>query len=285
MSNFRDIHMLQLEPLVVKALEEDWGYGDWTTDICVANDRQVKAQLIAKEPLVVACLEIVKAVFQRVDDSLRVNLLVNNGDHLNDGTVIAELTGNARSILKGERVALNFLARLCGIATLTAAFVREIGNSKAQLLDTRKTTPGLRILEKTATATGGARNHRLGLCDGVIVKENHIGVAGGIKRAVSLLLESLPPTLKVEVEVENLAQIHEVIDAGADLVMLDNFSCEETQQAVQMVQGKLLVEASGNITLDNVRQVAATGVDFISSGAIIHAAKWSDLSLRILIDD
>lgn len=282
-----NIHRIQLEPIVTKALEEDWGYGDWTTDICVPKETLVTAQIIAKEKLMVACVEIITAVFTEVDRDLKIKILANNGHMVEARQVIAEISGSARSILKGERVVLNFLARLCGIATLTAQFCQEIAKAKAkaQLLDTRKTTPGLRILEKTAAAIGGARNHRLGLCDGVIVKENHIRAAGGIKKALALLLESLPPTLKIEVEVEHLDQIQEAMDAGADLIMLDNMSCAEIAMAVHMVRSKVLLEASGNITLNEVEKIATTGVDYISSGAIIHAATWADVSLLIVAGD
>lgn len=281
----RDIHRIQLEPVVTKALEEDWGYGDWTTDICVPKGTLVTARIIAKEELMVACVEIITAVFSKIDRDLKIRIFANNGDMLEVGQVVAEVSGSARSILKGERVVLNFLSRLCGIATLTARFCQKIAGAKAQLLDTRKTTPGLRILEKAAAAIGGARNHRLGLCDGVIVKENHIRAAGSIKKALALLLESLPPTLKIEVEVEHLDQIQEAMDAGADLIMLDNMTCAEITMALRMVRGKVLLEASGNITLDGVEKIAATGVDYISSGAIIHAATWADMSLLIVTSD
>jgi nicotinate-nucleotide pyrophosphorylase (carboxylating) len=168
---------------------------------------------------------------------------------------------------------------MCGIATTTRAFVDQLSGTKCQLLDTRKTTPGLRLIEKAATVTGGARNHRVGLCDGVIVKENHIRAAGGIKPAVSRLLESLPPTLKIEVEVTNLNEVQEAIDAGADIIMLDNMSIAEMAMAVRTIKGRAKTEASGGVKLDTVRQIAETGVDFISTGSTIHSARWSDLSM------
>jgi nicotinate-nucleotide pyrophosphorylase (carboxylating) len=190
-----------------------------------------------------------------------------------------EITGHAQSILKAERVALNFLGRLCGIATLTDRFVEKLKGTTAQLLDTRKSTPGLRALEKAAVANGGARNHRMGLSDGVMLKENHIRAAGGITKAMSALLESLPPTLKVEVETTNLDEVQEALDAGADIIMLDNMSLAEMEMAVRTIRGRALVEASGNVTLDRLREIASTGVDFISTGAIMHSARWVDLSL------
>jgi nicotinate-nucleotide pyrophosphorylase (carboxylating) len=273
------IHEIQLLPLITRALEEDWGFGDWTTDLCVPETVATHARLIAKEPTVVAGIEVARAVFHKVDPSLRVTLAVDNGAAVEKGALLLEVDGNARSILKSERVALNFLGRMCGIATLTRAFTAKLEGTKTQLLDTRKTTPGLRLLEKSATVLGGARNHRLCLTDGVIVKENHIRAAGSITKAVARLTESLPPTLKIEVETTTLAEVQEALDAGADLIMLDNMSIAEMALAVRTVRGRARLEASGNVRLDNVREIAETGVDFISTGAIIHSARWSDLSL------
>ena len=273
------IHAIQLTPVITRALEEDWGSGDWTTDICVPAQTQASAKIIAKESTLVAGVEVARATFLLVDPTLKVELKVDNGAALNSGDVILEVSGSARSILKGERVALNFLGRMCGIATLTRTFVNELSGTKAQLLDTRKTTPGLRLLEKSATVVGGARNHRMCLTDGVIVKENHIRAAGGISKAVARLLESLPPTLKIEVETSNLDEVQEALDAGADLIMLDNMSLAQMALAVRTVRGRALLEASGNVRQDTVRKIAETGVDFISTGAIIHSARWSDLSL------
>ncbi len=273
------IHAIQLTPMITRALEEDWGFGDWTTDICVAADTQARARIIAKEPTVAAGVEVAEAVFKLVDPTLTVDVKAKSGDQLTRGELMIEISGSARSILKGERVALNFMGRMCGIATLTREFVKQLAGTKTQLLDTRKTTPGMRLLEKSATVIGGARNHRMCLTDGVIVKENHIRAAGGISQAVSRLLESLPPTLKIEVETTNLNEVQEALDAGADLIMLDNMSVAEMAMAVRTVRGRARLEASGNVRLDTVREIALTGVDFISTGAIIHSARWSDLSL------
>lgn len=273
------IHEIQLTPIVTRALEEDWGFGDWTTDLTVPEDKQASARIIAKEPTVVAGVEVARAVFMRVDPTLVVELKVKNGQAVAKGEVLLTIKGAARSILKGERVALNFFARMCGIATLTSEFVKRLEGTKAQLLDTRKTTPGLRLLEKSATVVGGARNHRLCLTDGVIVKENHIRAAGGITNAVSRLLESLPPTLKIEVETTTLAEVQEALDAGADMIMLDNMSIAEMALAVRTVRGRVRLEASGNVRLENCREIAETGVDFISTSSIIHSSRWSDLSL------
>ena len=273
------IHEIQLTPMITRALEEDWGFGDWTTDLTVPEGTQAKAKIIAKEPTLVAGSEVARAVFHRVDPKLHVVVHAKNGAAVEKGATLLEISGDARSILKGERVALNFFARMCGIATLTREFVKLLEGTKAQLLDTRKTTPGLRLLEKSATVVGGARNHRLCLTDGVIVKENHIRAAGGISKAVERLLESLPPTLKIEVETSNLSEVQEALDAGADLIMLDNMSVSEMALAVRTVRGRALLEASGNVRLDTVRAIAETGVDFISTSAVIHSSRWSDLSL------
>jgi nicotinate-nucleotide pyrophosphorylase (carboxylating) len=277
-----EIHPLQLGPIIDRALEEDWGHGDWTTDIAVPKTSCAKAHLICKERTVVAGLEIARAVFLRVDPSLVLTNKCASGSNIPAGTSMLEITGKSRSILKAERVALNFLSRMCGIAYKTRQFAERLEGKKTQLLDTRKTTPGLRLLEKSATVIGGARNHRLCLTDGVLIKENHIRAAGSITKAVGRLLESLPPTLKIEVETTNLDEVHEAIDAGADLILLDNMSIPEMTLAVRTVRGRALLEASGEVTLDNLEAIAATGVDFVSSGAIIHGAKWANLSLLFI---
>lgn len=274
------LHELQITPLITRALEEDWGLGDWTTDLTVPEGTTAAAEIIAKEDtLVVAGIEVAEAVFRRVDPRLKITAHHGNGAEVHRGEVLLTITGDARNILKAERVALNFFQRMCGIATLTRRFVHELAGTKTQLLDTRKTTPGLRLLEKSATMIGGARNHRLCLTDGVLVKENHIRAAGSITKALARLTESLPPTLKIEVETTNLAEVQEALDAGADLIMLDNMSIAEMTLAVRTVRGRVKLEASGNVRLETVREIAGTGVDFISTGAIIHSARWSDLSL------
>ena len=275
----QDLHLIQIEPIVTRAIEEDWGSGDWTTDICVPADKTVRAKIIAKEDCVVCGMDVARAVFHKIDPTIQVDIKVSNGDAVKDRSTLLEISGNARAILKAERVALNLMGRMCGIATLTREFAGKLEGTKTQLLDTRKTTPGLRLLEKSATVVGGARNHRFGLCDGVIVKENHIRAAGGICEAVSRLLESLPPTLKIEVETTNLEEVEEAIQAGADIIMLDNMSPELMKEAVSLVNGRALLEASGNVRLHNLEDVAQTGVNFVSTSAIIHSARWSDLSL------
>lgn len=274
-----ELHSIQLDPVIARALEEDWGYGDWTTDLCIAADHVSSAQLIAKEALLVSGVEVACSVFRMVDPDIQIETKAQNGQQLAARDIILEVKGPSRAILKAERVAINLMARMCGIATMTRRFVEKLEGSKTQLLDTRKTTPGLRMLEKAATVTGGARNHRFGLCDGVIVKENHIRAAGGITAAVGRLQESLPPTLKVEVETSNLEEVQEALAAGADIIMLDNMSIDQMSEAVKLIAGRVLVEASGNVREDTVAAIAKAGVDFISTGAIIHSARWSDLSL------
>ncbi len=274
-----ELHEIQLEPIISRALEEDWGYGDWTTDICIEKDTNSSAKIIAKESCIACGMDVAKAVFKKVDPTLDVVVKVSNGTKVADRAVLLEINGRARSILKGERVALNLMGRMCGIATTTRQFVDELKGTRTQLLDTRKTTPGLRILEKSATVVGGARNHRFGLCDGVIVKENHIRAAGGISQAISKLLESLPPTLKIEVETTNLDEVREALESGADIIMLDNMTIDVMKEAVALVNGRALLEASGNVRMHNIRQISQTGVDFISTSSVIHSAHWSDLSL------
>lgn len=272
-------HAIQIDPIITKALEEDWGYGDWTTDLCVPSDKISQARLIAKEDLMVAGIDLARAVFLKVDPDLKVTLHVENGKMVKNRDLLMEVHGRARSILKAERVALNLFMKMCGIATLSRRYVDALDGTKTQLLDTRKTTPGLRILEKAATMIGGARNHRFGLCDGVMIKENHIRAAGGISKACAMVMESLPPTLKIEVECTTIAEMEEAIRAGADIVMLDNMPVDEMKKAVQIAAGRVLLEASGNVRLDNVREVASSGVDFISTSAVITSARWADISL------
>lgn len=275
----QELHILQIDPIIRRALEEDWGSGDWTTDLCVPFGTQSKAIIIARGETVVSGIEVAKAVFLCVDPSLQVEILVENGSKTVKNQELLRVSGRARSILKAERVALNFLGHMSGIAWETRKYVEKLKPYRCKLLDTRKTTPGLRILEKAATATGGARNHRLCLTDGVLVKENHIRAAGGIKEAVNRLLEGLPPTIKIEVETTNLSEVNEALEAGADLIMLDNMPHAEMAMAVRTVRGRVLLEASGNVTLDNIASIAETGVDFVSSSAVFHGGKRADLSL------
>lgn len=273
------LHTIQIDPIIERALEEDWGYGDWTTDLTVEKGREASAKIICKEDCIAAGVDIAARVFRKVDPTLSVEIKVENGQALKDRTEMLRIKGDARSILKAERVALNLMGRMCGIASISREFVKALEGTKTQLLDTRKTTPGLRILEKSATVLGGARNHRFGLCDGALVKENHIRAAGGITNAVNRLREGLPPMLKIEVETTTIQEVKEALAAGADIIMFDNMSVDTMREAMKIVDGRAIVEASGNVRLNNVRAIAETGVNFISTSSVITAARWSDLSL------
>lgn len=279
------LHHLHLEPLVKRAIEEDWGGGDWTTDICVPEEKRASAAIVSKQDqLVVAGLDVAKKVFEIVDPSLGVELKAREGEVVGKKAILLEVCGNARSILKAERVVLNFMMRMSAIATTTRSYVQELEGSQTQLLDTRKTTPCLRLIEKAATVIGGARNHRMSLTDGVMVKENHIRASGSITNAVNKLKESLPPTLKVEVETSNLEEVREALAAGADLIMLDNMDNAMMTEAVALIDGKALVEASGNVTLERLKGIAQTGVDFVSTSAILHSTKGVDISLLFTLE-
>ncbi len=273
------IHRIQIEKIIHEALREDWGQGDWTTDLCVASDKQSKAKIICKEEITVAGTEVARLVFLAVDSTLKVDIKATDGQIAEKSTVLLEISGLARSILKAERVALNFFAKMCGIASLTRKFVHQLEGTEARLLDTRKTTPGLRVLEKYSARVGGALNHRQTLSDGIIVKENHLRAAGGISLAVEKLRQGIPPGMKIEVEVTNFKELNEALICGVDIIMLDNMSIEDMKKAVAIVDKKAFTEASGNVSIDNCRKIAETGVNFISTGAVFHSSKWSDLSL------
>ena len=273
------MHDIYLEPLVTSALKEDWGGCDWSSKSALLPGQRATARIIAKEQTVLAGADVAAFVFRRVDPSLTVKMTKSDGTELAKGDLIMTIEGSAQSILMGERVALNFLGRLCGIAASAQKFVGELAGTKAQLLDTRKTTPGLRHLEKMAARLVGARNHRFGLFDGVMLKENHIRAAGGITAAMNRVKTQVPPTLRIEVETTQLAEVSEALVAGADIIMLDNMPLAMMRDAVKLAHGRALLEASGNIRLDTIREVALTGVDFVSTSAFITAARWADLSL------
>lgn len=273
---------LRLDELIDRALLEDIGSGDRTTFTTVPEHLTASGEIFTKEPGVIAGLPVVARVFSRLDPEARTIFRVKEGSAVTAGTVLAVIEGRARSILSAERVALNFIRHLSGIATRTARMVELVKDFRAVVVDTRKTTPGLRVLEKYAVRIGGGKNHRFGLFDGVLIKDNHIRVAGGIKNAVQLVRENIPHTFKIEVEAKNLAEVQEALDAGADIIMLDNIPLEIMKEAVELIAGRAVVEASGGITEENVRAVAATGVDLISSGALTHSVKALDISLDIV---
>jgi nicotinate-nucleotide pyrophosphorylase (carboxylating) len=275
----------QIEEVVERALAEDLGWGDATTEAIIPPELQGRASIVAKAKGVLAGVEVARMVFYQVDSSLQFELLVSEGSQVQPGDVIAKVEGKVASILKAERVALNFLQRLSGIASETRRYVEAIEGLKARIMDTRKTTPGLRFLEKYAVRVGGGYNHRLHLGNGVLLKDNHLAALRGqgmsLKEVVARAKQKAPPNLKVEVEVETAEEAHQAADAGADIVMLDNMDLKEMRRAVELVRGRALLEASGGITLDNVRQVAETGVDFISVGALTHSPKALDISLEL----
>ena len=272
--------------LIDRALEEDLSLGDVTTDALVPPALRGKAVIVAKAGGVLAGVEAALAVFTRLDGSLKTTALQRDGDPTAPGSVIAEIEGPVASILRAERTALNLLQRLSGIATDTSRYVRAVAGHKAKIVDTRKTTPGLRSLEKAAVRAGGGSNHRRNLGDGILIKDNHIDVLRrsgiSLKQAVEMARANAPHTLRVEVEVENLDDVREALDGGADIIMLDNMDLEMMTQAVSIIGDRALIEASGGISLATVRDVAATGVDLISVGALTHSPRALDLSLEFV---
>lgn len=275
--------MLALDTIIQNALHEDIHTGDLTTSAVVTGPRPASAQLLAKEAMVVAGLEAAARVFTLLDTSVCFEALCNDGDRVAAGDRIAIIKGDASVLLQGERVALNLLQRMSGIATLTASYVKQVGGTKARIVDTRKTTPGLRVLEKYAVRVGGGVNHRTGLYDGILIKENHIVAAGGITEAVRRARAFIPHTLKIEVETETVVQVEEALGAGADIIMLDNMDLESMRRCVGLIAGRALVEASGGVNLESVRAIAETGVDIISVGALTHSPRAMDISM--LMDD
>ena len=278
----------QIQNLIDAALAEDVGNGDPTTDILVPPDLAGRAALVAKRDGVLAGVDVAAAVFTRFDPSLSARALMADGDVVSAGDRLAEIAGGVSSILKAERTAVNFLQRMCGVASETRRYVNAARGFRAQIVDTRKTTPGLRALEKYAVSVGGARNHRRNLSDGILIKDNHIQAlamrGGGVGDAVKIAAARAPHTLKVEIEVDTIPQLREALEAGADLILLDNMSADEMREAVEIVDGRAVLEASGGVTLDAVAEIARTGVDIISVGALTHSAPSLDISLDLAID-
>ena len=267
--------------LIRHALEEDLGHGDITTNLLVPEESESKALFIAKGNFVLAGFPFAREVFALLDSSTFLETFFEEGAKVVKGDVLGEVSGKTRILFAGERVSLNILQRLSGIATLTGQFVDAVRGTKAKILDTRKTTPCQRFMEKYAVKTGGGRNHRFGLYDGILIKDNHIEEVGSVRAAVTLA-KAAYHLARIEVEVENLKELQEAIDAGADIVMLDNMPVGEMRKAVGVAAGKVALEASGNITLDNVKEVAETGVDLISVGALTHSASAADISMKIV---
>jgi len=277
---------LALQELVTRLLAEDVGYGDITTLALVPPQAPGHGRFLAKEALVLAGLDVAFTVFRTMDSTIRLDCALQDGVLLSPGSIIAAIHGPARALLTAERVALNLLQRLSGVATATRRYVEAVRHTKARIIDTRKTTPGLRLLEKYAVQVGGGHNHRFGLGDGVLIKDNHIAIAGGIPTAVSLARQAVTHLQKIEVEVEDFRQLREALAAGADAILLDNMTPEQTREAVRLVRETpggehILLESSGGITLATVHLYAEAGVDLISVGALTHSAPAVDISLEM----
>lgn len=274
--------MFKNEKLIRLALEEDIGPGDITTDALIDKDRVAGGVIFAKESLVLTGLEVAQEVFITLDPAMSFDTTFQDGDQVESGDEILTVRGKLRALLTGERTALNFLQRLSGIATLTRQYVSQVAGSSVRLTDTRKTLPGWRRLEKYAVKIGGAHNHRFGLYDGILIKDNHIVACGRISEAVARVRSNQPHLLRIEVEVSDLNQVKEALENGVDVIMLDNMGTDEIREAVRLVDGKALVEISGGITLETLAEVANTGVDIISIGALTHSARAVDISMRVV---
>ncbi|MGD9334065.1 MAG: carboxylating nicotinate-nucleotide diphosphorylase [Desulfobacterales bacterium] len=277
--------MNSTQHLITIALKEDIGSGDITTDNLVDPNLEGKGVIIAKEPLVIAGLDVAGQVFKHLNDNVIFVPAYVDGDLVKEGEIIATVKGKLRALLSGERTALNFLQRLSGIATCVRSYVDELKNKRVRLVDTRKTTPGWRVLEKYAVTMGGAYNHRMGLYDGVLIKDNHIAAFGDIKKAVDRIRTRVSHLIKIEVEVSTLEQVKDALRAGADVIMLDNMSIGQIKKAVAFIDEKALVEVSGNITRSGLKFLADAGVDIISVGALTHSAGCVDMSMRIEMAD
>ncbi|MGB9735470.1 MAG: carboxylating nicotinate-nucleotide diphosphorylase [bacterium] len=272
--------MRTLDQIIEHALDEDIGFEDITTDTIIDRSLSGVGEIKVKESAIVAGLDIAGKVFEKIDPEIEFESLVKEGDSVEKNTILANVKGRISSILKGERTALNFLMRLSGIATITNQYVKELDGTNVVLLDTRKTTPGLRLVEKYAVKMGGGTNHRFGLFDGILIKDNHIKATGSIREAIRTI-KSARPYHKVEIEVKNIEELKLAIEAGADIVLLDNMELKLLEEAIKLAKNRVLVEVSGNITLNNLKAVANLKPDFISSGAITHSARAIDISLKI----
>ncbi|MGQ1908147.1 carboxylating nicotinate-nucleotide diphosphorylase [Marinifilum sp. RC60d5] len=277
------LNIQELEYIIEHAFREDIQDGDITTNNLVPETTTAKARMTAKADGVIAGLPIAKLVFKKLDPNIEWTPNFKDGDFIKKGDVIVEISGTFRALLSGERLALNLMQRMSGIATETAKYVAEVKNTKVKILDTRKTVPGLRSLDKYAVKAGGGTNHRIGLYDMVMIKDNHIKIAGNITTAVEQIRKSIPKNIKVEVETTNLNEVREAVAAGADIIMLDNMSNEIMAQAVKIINNTALSEASGNMSLPRLKGVAETGVDFISIGALTHSVVALDISQNIIL--
>lgn len=275
---------IMLDKLIMNALSEDVGTGDITTESTIPETARAHGLYKAKESGVLCGIGVAARVFELIDRDIEFTPLKRDGDRIEKGEIIAEVRGKATNVLTGERVGLNLMQRMSGIATRTAEAVAQVEGTGAKICDTRKTTPGLRVVEKYAVKVGGGTNHRFNLADGILIKDNHIVAAGSITNAVKAARANAPHTLKIEVEVETFDELNEALDAGADIIMLDNMSCEDMKKAVGIVNGRAITEASGNMGDRNLREVADCGVDLISIGALTHSVRSLDISLKFRIE-
>lgn len=273
---------VQADHLIMEALKEDISSEDVSTNAVMKEYVKGEVELICKEDGIIAGLDVYARVFELLDEKTETTLYCKDGEAVKKGQLLGKVTGDIRVLLSGERVALNYLQRMSGIATYTHSVAELLKGSKTKLLDTRKTTPNMRIFEKYAVRAGGGFNHRYNLSDGVLLKDNHIGAAGGVKEAILAAKEYVPFVRKIEIEVENLEMVKEAADAGADIIMLDNMSPEEMKEAIRIINGRAETECSGNVTRENIRQVTEVGVDYISSGALTHSAPILDISMKNL---
>lgn len=273
--------MHSVKHLIEIALKEDIGSGDITTQSLIDPQLEGSGVIIAKEPLVIAGLDLATQIFQQLDSQAILKTDYHDGDTISPGTIVSKVKGKLCALLTGERTALNFLQHLSGIATHVRSHVGELDNTNVRLVDTRKTTPGWRVLEKYAVRVGNAHNHRMGLYDGVLIKDNHIAVCGGVRKAIEGVRAQVSHLVKIEVEVSDLNQAKEALAAGVDVIMLDNMDIDQIKEAVAFIDGRALVEVSGGVTKDNLKKLADTGVDIISVGALTHGATSVDLSMRI----
>ena len=273
---------LQVDHLILEALREDISSEDVTTNSVMKEAIKGEVELICKQDGVIAGLDVFKRVFELLDDNVNTEFYCKDGDEVNNGQLLGKVTGDIRVLLSGERVALNYLQRMSGIATYTNQVAKLLNGYKTKLLDTRKTTPNMRIFEKYAVCVGGGYNHRYNLSDGILLKDNHIGAAGSVTKAVQMAKEYAPFVRKIEVEVENMDMVKEAVAAGADIIMLDNMTPQDMKEAVKYINGRAETECSGNVTKENIENLVSIGVDYISSGALTHSAPILDISLKNL---